>query len=912
MPESLDESSWPSSEVEPVNLVLIEPERDGPSALEHVLAAHSDLRVLTRLTSADDVLPALRGVPRDAGVTALVALDLGGDQDALWLILTIRQYFPSFRILAFGTAPDQIMIENAFFAGADGYLDSAADPKLIAEAMRQTGRNVMVVERRAGQPSGPKLERVTQPDSPSAPEPLPEPGPPPQPPTPPQPPPPQPVPRPEPPPPPVPPPEPPPEPKPVPPPEPVEPQHLPEPETPQGQRPEQEREHLGLMEPADGTVLLSGLPRTPESASRPSPQGQMTGPKPKHDDAWPIEGEEQPQQEAEGPVEYVDPDEWAVLLQSPSRTTRSRLFDWWRRRATEGRPSPPPSARVEPKARPEPAPEPPVEAKSSLGPPPEPIVRAQPSVPEQQSHPRTGEQRGPHRREKRRLRPPTRQMQRDTTGFKPTARSEPAARVWPSPTDAVKKPEPEPEPEPILEEPEPEPVLEAPQPEPEREPEPVLEEAEPEPEPEPEPSPWPEPLVPTGAKPAFFERAGVGLVVVGIPVVQRDQAAEALGVEPELIRWLPSATAAEAFVADHRGSTFVLLVTSGVKREDAFGVAEYVSRLDPATGTILLGDPSDEGFVLSALRAGVREVVEPTASAPELAQVLERVLEGSARIRSTRGTPLQEAAQGGGTIISLFSSKGGTGKTFLAANLAVALAEQSGADTAVVDLNLALGDAVSYFGAEAPLDLDGLTGLADRDDRVAMRRAGLQVGDHLWAYATQPDSVTSSHVSGEVVAKLLRTLQRNFAYTVVDTAPVYDDQALAALDLADVICLVTALDVVAVRHLSAAYNTLLSLGIPRGRFLVVLNRANSKVKLSTSDVQHVLRFQADALIPSSRLVPLSLNKGRPIYLDEPKSTVSKGIGALARRIRQICPQAPEFPDSNIPRGDSRRGLFHKK
>jgi pilus assembly protein CpaE len=92
---------------------------------------------------------------------------------------------------------------------------------------------------------------------------------------------------------------------------------------------------------------------------------------------------------------------------------------------------------------------------------------------------------------------------------------------------------------------------------------------------------------------------------------------------------------------------------------------------------------------------------------------------------------------------------------------------------------------------------------------------------------------------------------------------------------------------------------------------VVLNRADSRVKLSTSDVEHVLRFQADALIPSSRLVPLSLNRGRPVYLDEPKSNVSKSIGAMAARIRRLYPQVAEFPDAEPPEGPARRGFFRK-
>jgi pilus assembly protein CpaE len=493
--------------------------------------------------------------------------------------------------------------------------------------------------------------------------------------------------------------------------------------------------------------------------------------------------------------------------------------------------------------------------------------------------------------------------------------------VVPEPEPVVKEPEPAvPEPEPVVKEPEPavpepEPVVKEPEPA-VPEPEPVVQ------QPELEPIPAPEtavetaseltPLVPTGTEQEFFERSGVGLVVVGIPVSARDWAAKALGVAPEQIRWLPSATAVEAFMADHRDSTFVLLVTPGVKREDVFGMADYVTRLNPATGTILLGDPTDEAFVLSSLRAGVREVVDPAISGAELAQVLERVLEGSARIRASRGSPIPEAGAGTGTIISVFSTKGGTGKTFLATNLAVALAAQSHADIAVFDLNFALGDAVSYFGAEPPLDLDGLRELADgKEDRIAIRRKGLQVGDHVWAYATKPDSVGDVRLSGDAVASLLRTFRRMFAYTVVDTTREYDEQALAALDLADVVCLVTALDVVSVRHLSSAYNTLLSLGIPRHRLLVVLNRADSKVQLSASDVQHVLRFHADAHISSSRLVPLSLNRGRPIYLDEPKSTVSKGIGELAGRIMRLHPQAAEFPPLEPSMETSRLGLFRK-
>ena len=89
------------------------------------------------------------------------------------------------------------------------------------------------------------------------------------------------------------------------------------------------------------------------------------------------------------------------------------------------------------------------------------------------------------------------------------------------------------------------------------------------------------------------------------------------------------------------------------------------------------------------------------------------------------------------------------------------------------------------------------------------------------------------------------------------------------------ICLVTPLDVVGVKHLSKALDTLLTIGLPRERFRVVLNRADSKVGLDATDVERVMKITVDAMIPSSRLVPTSLNKGRPVVLDEPNSEVSQ-------------------------------------
>ncbi len=133
------------------------------------------------------------------------------------------------------------------------------------------------------------------------------------------------------------------------------------------------------------------------------------------------------------------------------------------------------------------------------------------------------------------------------------------------------------------------------------------------------------------------------------------------------------------------------------------------------------------------------------------------------------------------------------------------------------------------------------------------------------------------------MGKFLRTLRADFSYVVVDASVDYSDSALVCFDLSDAICLVTPLDVVGVKHLSKALDTLLTIGLPRERFRVVLNRADSKVGLDSTDVERVMKITVDAMIPSSRLVPTALNKGRPVVLDEPNSDVSTAVRQLAAR-----------------------------
>jgi pilus assembly protein CpaE len=208
------------------------------------------------------------------------------------------------------------------------------------------------------------------------------------------------------------------------------------------------------------------------------------------------------------------------------------------------------------------------------------------------------------------------------------------------------------------------------------------------------------------------------------------------------------------------------------------------------------------------------------------------------------------------------------------------VAAKSGTDTALIDLDIKVGDVFTYFGREPARPSEDLEELGENSTRDELIELGSKVEDNLYAFGSLPNPAAEP-MPGERAGKVLRALRGAFPYTIVDASAEYSDQTVAAFDVSDEIWLVTSLDVVAVRHLLIALETLTSLGVPRERFRILLNRADSKVGLDLGDVERILKVKIDTLIPSSELVPRSLNKGRPVYVQEPRSDVAVAIGKLA-------------------------------
>jgi pilus assembly protein CpaE len=402
------------------------------------------------------------------------------------------------------------------------------------------------------------------------------------------------------------------------------------------------------------------------------------------------------------------------------------------------------------------------------------------------------------------------------------------------------------------------------------------------------------------------------VIAVGTPQSFRTTLARALECEPEDIGWVQSVTAAEEVMVESREPVDVLVLSPEVKDPDALGLAEFVGRTAPMTAIVAVRDKAWNGLLSAAMRAGIRDVVDQSQGSEELRDAVERAISWAHSLRDQRGAENGHHASQRGVVISIFSSKGGAGKTFLTTNLATAIAQESGKDTAVVDLDVDMGDVFSYFGLEPNRQVDDLIGLGEGAGRDDVFSNAIQLDQHLYGFGAVPDPAAQPP-GGEAIGKYLRVLRNNFSYVVVDASNDYTDLALACFDLSDAICLVTGLDVVGVKHLSRALDTLVSIGLPRERFQIVLNRADSKVGLDVRDVERVMKVEVDTMIPSSRLVPTSLNKGKPVVLDDPGADVSQSIRKLAHRFTGMSVERLEDLDADLVGANGKRkGLFKRR
>ena len=231
-----------------------------------------------------------------------------------------------------------------------------------------------------------------------------------------------------------------------------------------------------------------------------------------------------------------------------------------------------------------------------------------------------------------------------------------------------------------------------------------------------------------------------------------------------------------------------------------------------------------------------------------------------------------------GKVIVVVSPKGGAGKTAMATNLAAALALRFPGRVAALDLDVQFGDMCTSMGLHPEHNLAEVATSAQVDaTTIKLFLTPYDPGLYVLCGARNPadaDLVTHEHVS-----RVIPLLAEDFDYVVVDTPAGLDDRTLAALECATDLLLVSSLDVTSIRSLRKAVDAMDALNVTKQRHFV-LNRADAKVGINPADAAEAVGWPIEAMIPSSREIPLSMNVGTPVVKLEPKSAVAKQLVQL--------------------------------
>jgi pilus assembly protein CpaE len=240
--------------------------------------------------------------------------------------------------------------------------------------------------------------------------------------------------------------------------------------------------------------------------------------------------------------------------------------------------------------------------------------------------------------------------------------------------------------------------------------------------------------------------------------------------------------------------------------------------------------------------------------------------------------------------VTVFSAKGGCGKTTVATNLAAALAADGSTRVCLVDLDLEFGDVAIALQLVPERTMVDLVGMAGTIDEHGIRSVLTPAGHGVDAVLAPVAPGDATRIPAELVPELVRALRHMYDVVVLDTPPTITEHVLAAFDLADVTVLLATLDVPALKNLKVSLDTLDQLGYPRDTRMVVLNRADARVGLKLSDVEQTIGTPVSVQIPSSGDVPASINRGRLIVREQPEHEVSQALQEIAARIERRVPE----------------------
>ncbi len=309
---------------------------------------------------------------------------------------------------------------------------------------------------------------------------------------------------------------------------------------------------------------------------------------------------------------------------------------------------------------------------------------------------------------------------------------------------------------------------------------------------------------------------------------------------------------------------------------------------------VFISRQNDPILMKAAMRAGGRDFIAGQVGKEEIGDLLNRANDGRKLELDSHEKKSGELDTGGtpGKVVTFFSTKGGAGKSALAVNYAISLAQRENCRVCLLDLDLQFGDLALIMNLKPRASIADLIAsgskIEDEIDSYLFKR-----DENVFLLASPQKPEESELVTGEHVKAIVEALTDRFKYIIIDTAASFHDVSLAALDKSDVIHIVLTPIILAVKDLKGMLDVMTrSLEYPPEKIKVILNRSDSQSGISGNDIEKLCKRKMDYSIPSDgNVVVPSINTGIPAVISYPRSKFSKAVRKMAEDAGETAPVA---------------------
>ena len=301
-----------------------------------------------------------------------------------------------------------------------------------------------------------------------------------------------------------------------------------------------------------------------------------------------------------------------------------------------------------------------------------------------------------------------------------------------------------------------------------------------------------------------------------------------------------------------------------------------ISNNCPNCKILALSDSPSVDLIIKIMRAGAREFIPVPLIKNEFFEAINKIInqfEEPKKINKCK-------------IISVFSNKGGIGKTSLAANLALELSKITKENVALIDMNFQMGDITTFLDLKPSFNISYMLENIDKiNEMFLLSTLEKYKNSSLYILADPPYFKQADNIQPKQISKLFNTLKETFSYIIVDTEASFDGKNIAALDNSDMILLVTVANLPALRNTQRCLELFEKLGYDKEKTQIVINRYMENDEIKDTDVEKVLSKSIYWKIPNNYFAIMSaINKGVPVSAINSTTNVAQSYKDLAQHI----------------------------